>query len=47
MPHTLGMVDVFSIEETEDNHLEVVCEEAQREAKLLPRSKEQARREQI
>lgn len=47
MPHTLGMVDVFSIEETEDNHLEVVCEEAQREVKLLPRSKEQARLDKI
>ncbi len=47
MPHTLGMVDVFSIEETEDNHLVVVCEEAQREVKLLPRSKEQVRLDKI
>jgi hypothetical protein len=47
MPAITGNVEVFTIDETEDNYLQIVCEEGQREEKLLPRSKAQERLDKV
>ncbi|UPT68049.1 MAG: hypothetical protein M0D57_05150 [Sphingobacteriales bacterium JAD_PAG50586_3] len=47
MPAFTGNVEVFTINETEENYLEVTPEEEQREFKLLPRTKAQERLDKI
>lgn len=47
LPATLGVVEVFHIIDTDDNYLEITCEEDQKEVKLLPRSKAQERLDKV